>query len=300
MLTIFSTPKAFRGHFGVIQRNAIGSWLRLSPAPQIILFGDSDGTKETAAELGLEHVPAVETNEFGTPYLRALIESATQLARYDLLCYVNADIILTEGFERAVRHVSANMKEFLLVGRRLNIDLNEPIAFDANWRQWLQAKCQERAKVGDHTSIDFFVFPKNFYRDIPPLVIGRAWFDQWMIESALQRAAVVDASALAPIVHQNHDYGHIAGGRASVFHGVEAERNLALCKGRHAHTLLDCTHEITPACAICRTRFRKARFQARHFLWKVFIHRTAGIRDTLKLRRKYWRSEERSDAHRPL
>ncbi len=30
-VTIFATPKAFRGHFSVIQRNAIESWTRLSP-----------------------------------------------------------------------------------------------------------------------------------------------------------------------------------------------------------------------------------------------------------------------------
>ena len=31
MLTIFTIPKPFVGHIGVIQRNAIISWLNLSP-----------------------------------------------------------------------------------------------------------------------------------------------------------------------------------------------------------------------------------------------------------------------------
>jgi hypothetical protein len=299
MLTIFSTPKAFRGHFGVIQRNAIGSWMRLSPAPQIILFGDSEGTAEVAAEFGLEHVKAVESNEFGTPYLRSLIDTASRMARYDLLCYVNGDIILTGGFEEAVRRVPANIKDFLLVGARLNLDLTEPIMFDGHWREWLKGQCRERATPGDHTSIDFFVFPKNFYRDVPPLVIGRGWFDQWMIKSALERGPVIDSSALGPIVHQNHNYAHIEGGRTSVFEGVEAERNLAACDGKHAHTLLDCTHELTAGGELRRVKLRRARFQTRQMLWDLFVRRTAGIRDALKLRRKYWRSEE-SDARRSL
>ena len=39
MYTIFSCPKEFTSLFGIIQRNAINSWLKLSPKPNIILFG---------------------------------------------------------------------------------------------------------------------------------------------------------------------------------------------------------------------------------------------------------------------
>ena len=47
--TFFAMPKAFRGHVGMIQRNAIGSWLRLTPRPEILLFGDDEGIAEFAA-----------------------------------------------------------------------------------------------------------------------------------------------------------------------------------------------------------------------------------------------------------
>jgi hypothetical protein len=46
MLTIFAIPKPFRGHIGVIQRNAICSWLELRQACEIILLGDDEGTAE--------------------------------------------------------------------------------------------------------------------------------------------------------------------------------------------------------------------------------------------------------------
>ena len=39
-LTIFAMPKAFSGHTGMIQNNAIRSWARLDPKPEILLFGD--------------------------------------------------------------------------------------------------------------------------------------------------------------------------------------------------------------------------------------------------------------------
>jgi hypothetical protein len=287
MLTIFATPKPFKGHFDVIQRNAIGSWTHLTPAPQIILFGNSEGAKEIAEEFSLEHVPQVESNEFGTPYLRSLIAEAQNLARYDMLCYVNADIILTAGFERAVEQVRAKMKSFLMVGRRMNMWVKEPIHFDANWRARLNQEIAARAIPGDHTGIDFFVFPKAFYRTIPPLVIGRAWFDQWMIKAALeQRDPVVDTSPLVPIVHQNHDYTHVQGGSNWVLGGVEAERNLEICGGKHAYTLLDASHELRPDGRIRRVFLRRPAFRAREFLWRAMVEKTHPLRKKLGLYRK--------------
>ena len=55
MLTIFALPKPFRGHAGVIQRNAIQSWLRLQPACEVILLGDEPGTREVAAQVGAHY-----------------------------------------------------------------------------------------------------------------------------------------------------------------------------------------------------------------------------------------------------
>jgi hypothetical protein len=49
MLTIFSTAKPFRGHFGLIERNALKSWRLLDSDAEMILFGEEEG----AAEIGL-------------------------------------------------------------------------------------------------------------------------------------------------------------------------------------------------------------------------------------------------------
>jgi hypothetical protein len=293
MVTILATPKPFQGHIGVIQRNAINSWMRVSPAPQIILFGDCEGTRAIAEEFGLEHVAGVEANEFGTPYLHSMIRTAEGRARHDLMVYVNGDILLTEGFESAVRYVSGE-KDFLMVSARLNLDLEAPIDFKANWREWLQAQCAERGKAGDHTSIDFFGFPRGFYREIPPLAIGRAWFDQWMIKAALEYGKVIDSSYLAPIVHQNHDYRHIAGGQKAAYNGVEAQRNLALCGGKHSYTLLECSHQLTSDGKLQRTWMRRKRFAARHIAWEIFVRRTVGVRNKLKLRRRFWEPKDKA------
>ena len=48
MFTFFTTAKPFRGHNGIIQRNALKSWMLLHPDAEVILFGDEEGVAGTA------------------------------------------------------------------------------------------------------------------------------------------------------------------------------------------------------------------------------------------------------------
>jgi len=66
LLTLFTVPKRFAGHTGVIQRNATGSSKRLGEEVEVILCGDDDGVREAARELGARHFAHVERNEYGT------------------------------------------------------------------------------------------------------------------------------------------------------------------------------------------------------------------------------------------
>ncbi len=80
-------PRTFDGHIGVIQRNAIASWTRIKPTPEVILFGTEPGTAEAAAEYRLRHIPAVKCNEWGTPLVSDLFAQggAGRCRHYTLL-----------------------------------------------------------------------------------------------------------------------------------------------------------------------------------------------------------------------
>src|SRR5258708_21831814 len=134
MLSIFTTAKPFRGHIGIIQRNAIQSWSRLHPEVEIILFGNEEGAAEIAQELELRHEAHVECNELGTKRLDSMFARAQAIARHDLLCYINCDIILMQDFCRAIERVRAMHREFLMVGRRWDTDITEPLPFQSRER----------------------------------------------------------------------------------------------------------------------------------------------------------------------
>ncbi|HLW86701.1 MAG TPA: hypothetical protein VKR60_15900 [Candidatus Sulfotelmatobacter sp.] len=260
-LTIFAIPKPFRGHIAVIQRNAIASWTRMNPRPDVILFGTDEGTAEVAAELGVRHVPTVAKNQWGTPLVSDLFAQAQQLTRSSWLCYVNADIILFDDFVAAVSRAAAWTKSFLMVGRRTDLDVTEPLVFEQeNWSAQLKELARSQGRLQIARNIDYFAFSRGLYPAMPSLAIGRFWWDNWLLWKARSLGApVVDASAVVTAIHQNHDYSHTTygAGKAGMMASEEAILNCRLtCEQnpadfdeglswRYVYTIDDATHKLT-------------------------------------------------------
>jgi hypothetical protein len=285
-LTVIAMPKAFVGHIGVIQRNAISSWTKLVPQPEIILFGHEEGAAECARDLGLIHIREVARNERGTPLLADIFKRAEERGSQDVLAYVNADIILPQQFVAGVVKVRERFSRFLAVGRRTNLEVRETLDFGAGWEAKLEERRVHEGQLESHTGIDFFVFPRGTYEQVPPLAIGRIWFDQWCIKYARKKGLpVIDLTSFAPIVHQLHDYSHVAGGKeGGVYGGPEADENLVYYAERpHTYTILSATHAMSVDGKIRRVFLRAQRLAARTFLWEVFVNKTHGIRKRLGL-----------------
>ena len=248
MLTIFATGKAFRGHSGTIQRNALRSWKRLHANVEVILFGDDDGAAETARELGLRHEPVVERNEFGTKRLDGMFQRAQAMAGHDLLCYANCDIVLLAEFTECLRKVERRHERFLMVGRRWDTDVTEALDFsEGDWQERLRGTARRQGVMQPGHTVDYFAFRRGLYGEMPPLVVGRIWWDHWLVWKALEEgAAVVDVTEMAMCVHQNHDYGYHPNGVSGVRADTQARRNFELAGGqKHLRTIDDATHMLT-------------------------------------------------------
>ena len=244
MLTIFTSPKPFKDHSRVIQRNAIKSWTLLKPTPQIILFGNEEGNAEVAVEFRLTHVAKVERSEMGTPLVSSMFSLAQQLSSNPLLCYVNADIMLTSQLIEALRVVSAARAQFVMTGRRTSLDMKKPWDFDqVGWERALHKYAVTEGKLDPFVFMDYFAFPRGVFTDVPPFVVGRARWDNWIIYSARRRGIpVVEATHDVLAIHQNHDYAHLAGGLQDCFTGPEGQRNQELYGLKTCIGTLDSTH----------------------------------------------------------
>ena len=266
MLTLFTTPKPFTGHIAVIQRNALRSWQCLHPGVEVLLLGDDPGAAEICRELGIRHIPEVRRNRHGTKYLASIFDQAQELATHDVLCYVNCDILLMSDFRRAIEFVVQRHKDFLLAGRRWDVDIRVPLDFQRQgWEEAVRYLAFQTNRQRPAQWIDYFVFSKGlYYRKIPEFVIGRPGWDNWLLWFALSaRVPVVDLSPEVCAVHQNHDYSYHPEGERGVWQGEEAQENYRLLDNfRKLRTLQSAAYI-----------FRASQLRVNHARWLVLPNR---------------------------
>jgi hypothetical protein len=275
MLTFFSTPKPFRGHIALIQRNALQSWKLLHPEVEIILFGNDEGAAQVCSELGLRHEPNIIVNPSGTKRLDSIFGRAQQIASHHLICYCNCDIILTHDFRRALDDLLKWQSRFLMIGRRWDADVTAPIDFSrADWEKEILALARSTGFQRAYHNIDYFLFPRGLYAEIPPLVIGRIGWDPWLVGKAHALGApVVDVSDRVCAIHQNHDYGYHPQGIAGVWNDEEARRNIVLTRDTRLMTIEDATWRLTANGVVLNRFYWLAPAKRR---WRDLYHAVLG------------------------
>ncbi|MBV5323483.1 hypothetical protein JZU51_01805 [bacterium] len=268
LITLFSAPKPFTNpHIATIQRNAIKSWTLLSDV-EVILLGEEVGLAEAALELGVKHIPHVDCNAGGIPLISSMFKLARENSTSDLLCLLLGNRQHLQG-KRAV-----GLQKFVLLSQRWDLDITQPIEFTEGWQDRLSSIVHRQGQLHRPAGSDFFLFPKSCYQDIPNFTIGRAGWDNWMIYKARREGwSVIDATPSLMIVHQNHDYSHLPGGKSHYDH-PDTNENIRLAGGQ-AHiryTILDSTHQLAGG-KLVRPQMTSLRFTRKLelFLRKIFF-----------------------------
>lgn len=221
--TMCAVPRAFEGVIGIRQENAIRSWQCLEPLPEIVLIGDDPGVAKAARGFKCRYEPDVDRNEFGTPLISSIFWIAQSRATHDLVCYVNCDIMLV-GIADAIRVCADVFEQFLMIGRRWDIDVYQRWKFALGWQVHLRRFVQGKGNLQGVDAIDYFAFRRGLYRKVPGFAIGRSAWDNWLVSCAIQRdIPVVDASQVVLSVHQDTAHPtHMTAERA-----LERKRNRA-------------------------------------------------------------------------
>lgn len=205
MITLFTVPCGFTGYRNIIQRNALNTWVRLSPRPEIILFGDDPGVAKAAREFDCVHIPDVTTSPQGRPVLSDVFARAKQRATNGLLCWANADMMFLHLSEAIIR-CSKGLGEFLMVGQRTDVELNREWPFSKNWQDKL---CEFSCRTGKPHSagaMDYFAFPNGkLFDDMLDFYVGVPMWDNWALSHALKQVPVIDATLVVAAIHQEHE-----------------------------------------------------------------------------------------------
>lgn len=254
LLTVFTAPKPFDNHhINVIQRNAIQSWLSLGPEVEVILVGEEAEISQVAAEFRVRHLADVAYNSSGTPLISSIFALVREASESPLLAYVNADILLMPNFINAGIQVLSQIKRFLIVGQRWDLDIRERLDFSTGWEERLKQRIQMDGRLHPQGGSDYFIFPRSCFKKIPDFAIGRAGWDNWMIyEARRQGWSVINATQSICIVHQDHDYAHLPDGQPH-YRLPESAENIRLSGGsRTILNLMDADRrlvngEISPA-----------------------------------------------------
>jgi hypothetical protein len=203
VLTIFSTPKPFKGLSAIQQTNAVESWKRLGA--EVLLL---DTPKYIARKLGGVKCVLSDGLRYGPgglPLVPDLFKLAERYATHDLLVYANADIIFATNLVSAMRRVADRFDQFLMVGQRWDIELNKKL-YGLN-DEWLQRIIMGQGKLHSVSGKDWFAFRRPLGLEFPPFVIGRVMWDNWLLNAALEAGIpVVDATECVTAVHQEHGY----------------------------------------------------------------------------------------------
>lgn len=270
MLTFFTVLKPCVGRTALAQRQAVASWIEVAGAENVLLLGDEAGVGELSEALGTRWLPEIARNGHGTPLLHDAIAQARATTSTPLLCFINGDIVVDDRFAETARIVADRLQRFLLVGQCINLDVPDALMTGTAPASTLVALAKRSGTLRGHDFVDYFVFNRDLFTDVPPFALGRAGFDNWLIWSArAAHAAVVNATQFQLPIHQNHAYDHLAGGVADAYRGEEAAENLRLADGRLL-TTLDSTHLLTPT-GIRIDLLGRLRLRRRILLAKIAI-----------------------------
>jgi len=240
VITFLTTAKPFVGVARIHQFNALRSWRQLDSCVEIILFGSGEGYDEASQDLGVTRQEDVDANPSGLPHVGAMFDHAARHAKNEICAYINCDIILLAGFAETVR--SIDFDKYACVAQRWDLDVDRELNFgNPNLCVDLERRAKKEGRLLEAFGVDFFLYKGDVWLDLPVMTIGRAGYDNRLLyDLRRSKTPLVDATETMTIIHQNHDYSHVEGGRKGVFNSAEAEENMRLLAGgRYLFTIGD-------------------------------------------------------------
>jgi hypothetical protein len=206
MITLFSVPCGFVGYRNIIQRNALNTWIRLRPRPEIILLGNDPGVAEAAREFDCIHIPDVAVSPRGRPILNDVFTKAGKASSNGLLCWMNADMMFLHLSEAIIRCGREFGSDFLMVGGRVNVQLDREWAFGQGWEEELCKFTYHTGRRHGLGGMDYFAFRNgDLFKSMLDFYVGVPYWDNWTLAYALTQVPVVDATLVVAAIHQEHE-----------------------------------------------------------------------------------------------
>ena len=113
---------------------------------------------ETAAELGIRHLPAVRRNNYGTPLISSMFDLTRAFSSSSLLAIINTDIILRSDFVKVARSIAEQRSRFMILGQRWDLTVKEELDFSDGWQEQLEARVRKEGRLHPPGGSDYLYF----------------------------------------------------------------------------------------------------------------------------------------------
>lgn len=209
MVTIFSPMRPFVRDIGQVQKQAISSWLNIIPECEVIIIDDEDFTSRTELEgWNVKILTTVKKAESGAPLLDSMFEEVIKVAKYDIICYITADVLLPQNFCEDIlqfdKQANDKFGDYLGICCRYdqkNPDVSKGSLSDNEYFEL----CLKNGVKRERSGIDLWVFRKTTIIPFPPFPIGRCLTDNWVVYYCrYHNIKVLDFSDQIKIIHQYH------------------------------------------------------------------------------------------------
>lgn len=221
-------------------RNALTSWTRLRPRPEIILLGEDSSVEDLATRYDAQPLQGVERNPLGHPSIASIYALAQEAATRPYVLDVNSDIILLPDLPLALEYTGTLVEDdhYTVVSGRCDGPIGGPVDFsDPSW----PATIQHHIAAGpSDIGSDIAVWPRGALQNVPDFSVGRAFWDGWRMRHFLEdlEMEMVDIGPLRLAVHQRH--GHRIGGDPGVSRNIKLSGGRGnMCWVRHATKQVD-------------------------------------------------------------
>lgn len=207
MITFFSHVRPFVGEFDALQRTAISSWKSMGDVQVVLLGKDS---MQAAIDLEVDWGPIAGYNENGTALVKAIFEAGERAAKYDLLCEISSDIVLSASSMPAFVAMD-KIANPLVVGQRHDVTLYNKVV-----------------TLHPSSAVDYFAYRRRafWWHEMPDFAVGRTAYDNWIMWAAntLWGMDTIDATADIYALHINHGYPEY-GDKEAMQQSDERKRN---------------------------------------------------------------------------
>lgn len=226
-ITFITVPRPFLKK-NAYKRNklAISSWLSSSNRSRVILFvnrSEFDPSGEFPNEIEkrygaerIQYLGPIRSNHNGVPYIDDWFRKGIDFSQSKYVCFINGDILLSSKWLDRVKHVfsAMNEKPVVMIGQRIDFTLTDDeydrIDFSSHHLLSDIDEMVNRSKHSDHSpyGVDTFTFrvdkPPFDVEMIPPFIMGRYNWDNWLVGWLNTIADTVTFNTNPPIYHVDH------------------------------------------------------------------------------------------------